>query len=428
MISNDYFKYAIQNGLLDNLDWYYATMAIPASNNINNKYYTYQDGRYFVKLNDGSSEMIADSTPGMPLINMFSKIKLSKNDLINIDNIVETEIRIAIVNYLLLVNPFGKKIPYINGEVKINSIESTIAEKLTNDKVSEDGITIPEYIKFVDNSSMLTMFSRLVTVSATYKSLLPPPNIEKKKKELIKEYIAKYGEHVFKDYVKVTEFINDLGKIDDEWLKDDPAYGKLISGKVKNNARAKMFLTYGAEPGFDRSGNATLVSNSLDEGWPEEAKELAQMFNISRSGSFDRGNETQKGGSAAKVVLRATNSIKIINGDCGTKLGRLFQVTKDDKDKVTGRNIFIGNNTVAINASNFNAQIGKNIVLRSPAYCKQINGNICTSCAGEQLSGYKDGISLIVLDISAILLAISMSAMHGQALKTVKLDMDDWLS
>jgi len=424
MTKLEYFKYAIKNKLLDKLDWYFSILTTPMDKVSENKYFVVINGVYKVKTNDGNIE-ITDATTDNSLFNITDSITLTNNDMVNIKTKVDTHIGIAITNYLLLVSPFNNKIEYINNQISIKDIENIIAKRLTNDKNDVSGILISEYVKFVDNVGFMTNFSRIVSISTTEKAILPPPGITEFKNNLIKEMKNKYGEDVFTDYVRVAEFEKALKDYDSKWLEDDPSYGKLLSGKIKNTSRAKLFLTYGAEAGFDRSGKAMLVTNSLNEGWPDDPKELTRMYNASRAGSYDRGAETQKGGVTAKVVLRATNSMKIIDGDCGSTIGKDLYVDKNNKDKIIGRNIISGSKIIGITKDNVDSYLGKKITLRSPAYCHQSENNICSTCAGERLTSYRDGISLLVLNVSGILLYISMAAMHAVELKLVELDMDE---
>jgi len=425
MTKLEYLKYAYEKGLLTKLKWYFSFLTVPADKLYDGDYYLYDNGKYQVKVNDtkelleGTSEMV---------LSLNDELDIPAGYFPNVTKPTNTTVGILLVNYILLVKPFGDKIEYINGEVKISYIESIIAKRLTDAKDKVQDITIPEYVKFVDNSGFLTSLSRIVSISSTPKALIPPPGIDAYKKKVMQEMKDKYGDEVFQDYTRVAELETKLKEFDAEFLKDDPSFGKMLSGKVVNVARKKLFLMYGAEAGFDRSGKAKLVTNSLANGWPDDTEELARMYNASRAGSYDRGSETQKGGTAAKVVLRATNSIKIKEGDCGTKRYRTFTVNDNNKLLLVGRNITVGSNVIELTPDNIESYVNKKVKLRSPSYCKESDSNFCTTCAGPRMSRYKDGISLLVLDISSKLLDISMASMHAKELKTVKLDLDEQLS
>ena len=426
MSKGAYLIYSIKNNLLDNTNWYYATLGLPTDNGIEDEQFSVTATQFRVKIN-GEIVVIDDYIKGEPLFTINDALVIDDKILSNVKGTIDTKLGILIANYVLLYKPFGNKIEYINGPITISKIESIIAKLLTDDKKSDNYITIKEYSTFVNNVTFLSSMSKIINVSATYKSMVPPPGIEEYKKKLIKEFKEKYGDDVFKDYTKVAEFEKLLKEYDDEWLKDDPSYGKLTSGKVKNKSRTKLFLTYGAEPGFDRSGVASLVTNSLYKGWPTDPKELSVLYNASRAGSYDRGAETQNGGVAAKVILRASNSIKIIDGDCGTKLGVTRTITKGTINFYRNSYVIEGNKTTKITVENEDNFIGKPVTIRSPIYCKEKNGNFCSVCAGR-LANYKTGISLLLINISSELLGISMRSIHGVELKTKPLDLNDHLT
>ena len=426
MTKKEYLFYAYKNKLLDNLDWYFAFLTIPVTDNIDGKYYLYDNNQFKVKV-DGELVLLEDTKE--TAYSMDDYLYIKEDELPNASDPMDTKLGIFIANYILLIKPFGGKISYINGAVNIRDIESEIVTRLkTKPTKDTSDISIEEYTKFADNAGFITNFSRIVSLASTPKGIIPPPGIAAYKKKIIKEMKDKYGEDVFTDYTKVAAMEDKLKAFDNEFIKDDPAYGKFLSGKVTNVARAKLYLSYGAEAGFDRSGNAKLVENSLEEGWPSDPESLSRMYNASRSGSYDRGKETQKGGTAAKVVLRATNSIKIKINDCGTKETRDFLITEQNSELLSGRNIISGGKVVELHDANINSHIGQYVKLRSPSYCKQKESNFCSVCMGERMTKYKDGISLLVLDVSAKLLDISMASMHISIIKTHKLDINDTIS
>jgi hypothetical protein len=248
--------------------------------------------------------------------------------------------------------------------------------------------------------------------------------IEKYKKQVADELTKEYGEDWVRDRSKVVIFENKLKDFDTEYLKGDPSLGTFVSGGVKNGARVKMFLTFGAEVAFDKkSGDGKLVYNSLLEGYPKDPENLTNMFNTSRSGSYDRGANTQKGGSAAKEELRATASIKINDTDCGSKNGEFVKVESYNYKQIENRYLLVnGKSSLITDAKQY---IGKTIEIRSPQYCLEKGRPLCGVCSGESLRKYPNGVSIIMTDVSAILLATSMAAMHFKELKNIEFNIVD---
>jgi hypothetical protein len=274
---------------------------------------------------------------------------------------------------------------------------------------------------------MLEGFSRIVSVSSTPKGMLPPPNIAKLKAEIEAEMVEKYGPNWVKIKTCIVEYEEKLRAIDNEWLKDDPANGKLLSGKVKKEARTKQFLTFGADPGFDDKGlNVTLVKNSLLEGFPNDEAQLTTMFNSARAGSYYRGKETQKGGSAAKDTLRATSAFTITQGDCGTTIGKRIIVTKDIADSLYGR--YYIENGVSVMIEEPSLFIGKEIIMRSPQMCKEPGSKFCAICSGKIMGERPNGISLNVADTAGIILNSSMKKVHVASASSLVFDIREVMS
>lgn len=416
----DYFLYSLKQDFLLKLNWYFTFFAIFIDSKNTNPYYRVLGEKKQVNVN-GEWVDVEGVSNDEPVFKMSDIIKLPSNTLLNQTEEVETTIGRAIANKVLLEFCFGSKIPYINKPFSISKLEEIIAENMRTDKVIVD-----EYLKFTNSVIFIKGLSRIVNVSATPKNILPPPGINEFKKELINTYNKNFGNDWVNDRVKVLEFKEELKKKDKEWLADDPSRGKLLTKKITDNARVKMFLTFGDEVGFDKtSGKMTFVPNALSEQYPSDKKQLTAMFNSSRSGSYDRGKETQKGGATAKDLLRSISSYKIVKGDCGSTNGKDMEVTNVNADSLNGRYQVVGSNTVKIEkGSDF---IGKTIKLRSPMFCLSKGSSFCSVCCGDSLSLQPDGISLVILNISDIILATSMKSMHNSQVQTTDADMQSMI-
>lgn len=412
---NEYFRYAIKQELLTTLKFFYTTMTIPLQNS--NDYYKIENKKYFVKI-DNKFEEVMGKTTDEPLLSIKDPITLFNADLPNIATSVETTVGKAIINYVCLVYNFGGKIPYVNDSL----IDTKTLEKLICEALKKDVISVQEYIGFVDSTSLLQALSRITTISATVKTMTPPPGIVAYKKQLMAEYDKKYGKNWVKNMVLVIEFQDALKAKDAEYLKDDPTNGIITSGKVKNNARVKQFLAFGTDAGFSEDSAATpsLVFNSLLEGYPKDIEQLTTIYNSSRAGSFSRGNETKNGGMAAKNLLRATSAVVISNDDCGSKIYKELHVTKEMAEKLKGRFIQNGNKIEKI--TDGSKYLGKTIFIRSPQYCKKTDGTVCAVCAGDNLATYRKGATILATDISSALMKNSLKKMHTSVKKLVKSD------
>jgi len=413
MTKLEYIRYAIQHGLFRKLDWYYEVFTLPTDIIDKRTYVKYDDGKWYVILEDNRTELITDA--GLSILKPADKITLMANDLPTIKKDIETTVGMLVINYLLLSAAFGDKVEYINKYIGVRDIEN----KIILPNLDSGKITIDEYMTFTNNASMMVMLSDLFNVSATEGNIVEPPGIKKYKKELIAEMDKQYGVSWRKDGTKIKNFTDKLMAFADEHLKNDPSYDKLYSGKSKKGY-VKMFLLYGQELGFGSQHDQEATLTSLSDGWPEDPDKLTSMFNSARAGSFSRGKETQFGGVVAKQVLRATNGVIIHpDKDCGSVVGKLILVNKYTAPHLIGRYQLINGKPVNLTKDMIDKLMDKEIYIRSVQYCHLDGNNRCGICAGDKISKYENSIPVMMTDISGFILTESLKKMHGTALSTV---------
>lgn len=377
----------------------------------------------------GELERIEDSKPNEPLFTFKEKIAIDSTWAGNVKEPLITSIGNVLFNKLCILTSFGNKLDFLLGRISIERIEEIIAPKLKDtpaidEERSNNYYYVDEYIIFRDSEEFINSLSQLCTWSATPKNITPPTGIKKFKESLDKEYEGKLNNPIM-----LAEYEAKLRKFDDDYLKDDPSNDTFITKKIRENSRKKLFLTVGGESGFEDNVSFTTIKSSLSEGLSTEPEEFSAMMNSLRAGSYARGSETVKGGVAAKVLLRAANNYKIVDDDCGTKLGIKRKYDKKNIVSLIGRKIFLGNKTVSINnIEDATKYIGENLIVRSPMFCKSPKETICTYCASTALSQYKTGITIPLTEISAIILATSMSKMHSNILSLAELNIDSAFS
>lgn len=373
--------------------------------------------------------VLSDVKAGEPIFRFSDRITVTKEMCENVDTPVETSIGNLLFNCICILSSFGSKFPFVTGRVNIGKLEDAIALKLQDTPSDEKDRSpafyyVDEYNKFVNSLQFLSTLSQLATISATPKGIIPPKGIKEFKAQLQKKYEGKLN-----DPVELAAYEKELMAFDDEFTKDDPANGTFISGKIKHTARKKMFLGVGADVGFGSGYRVTPITNSLHEGWPTEPEQFTAMMNGLRAGSFARGAETVKGGVSAKYLLRASNSFKVVDTDCGTTLGMNRLYDDSNIDRLTGRYILQGSKSLLIekieDAKNY---LNKGVTVRSPQYCKLQGEQICKVCAGQRLSKYPTGLSIPLTEISAIILAASMKLMHQTTLSTARVNLAEAFS
>ena len=188
--------------------------------------------------------------------------------------------------------------------------------------------------------------------------------------------------------------------------------------------RRKLFLMAGAETGLDENSvKANLIQNSLQEGW--DISQFPDMNNSLRAGSFNRGSQTQLGGVSVKWLLRASSNMNVTADDCGSRLGNVVQVGKENLHRLVGFSMVTQEGHKRIKSKDeAGAYLGKKLLMRSPMYCKLTKTDYCKVCVGERLTVNPDGLSIAVSDYGSAFLASYMKAMHGKNLQTAKMNLE----
>lgn len=414
-----YLLGCFQKGIYLKSKWYFDILAIHKIGYESEYIKVTKDG--IIVMVDGEEHLLStDNKKG--LLDIKDKITLNAGDLPNVDAKIETSVGLFIANTVKLVYPFGGVIKYKNHQFTDKTIEKELPHL-----IKDGSIPLPAYRdKYVNATTFISLLSRIVTYSTTVKMMTPPDDMAEFKENLKQSYDTKYGPKWVKDQNKAIEFINELKAHDDEYLKDDPGYKKILSGKITNNSRPRLYASFGVESGFDKLGeDNTFIMNSLEEGYPKNKEELTAMFNSSRSGSYDRGSETQKAGSLAKNTLRPTASIKIVEGDCGTTRGKKTLITEHNYVRYNNSYIIVKGKTLLI--EDMSKYVGKTISLRSPAYCLQPGENFCTRCLTENMKDYKSSIPLLATNTTGKLLNAKMKSMHKASKKTIKIKYSDYV-
>lgn len=438
MTKLDYFKMAIALELYKYKAWLISCFAITRDARTREEpgWLVKQPWGYSYIKEDGSLEPITDSVPNQPLLSFKDRITIDPTWVINVKEPTETTVGNVLFNAICIITAFQAKFPFQTGKVSVKKIEDSLAPLLTDTPLDDNGdidetatrdpskIYVDEYIKFIDALQFMSNLSTLTAWSATPKSLVQPDGLVEFKQQLLQKYEGKLT-----DPVELSKFEQELLEYDRQFLEDDPAYGTFLQGKILHTARKKMFLTIGSDRDFKDSLSVTPVINSLQDGWPTTETEFTAMLNGSRIGSFSRGAETVKGGVSAKILLRAGNNYTIEDTDCQSPLGIRRVFNSKTVSKLVGRYQITSKGPVLIeNEEQAQSLLNNKIILRSPMYCRLDGARLCRVCAGEKLFKFPTGITIPLTEISSIILATSLKAMHVSSLTTAKLSLEEHFS
>jgi hypothetical protein len=372
--------------------------------------------------------VIDDAVPGQPLFKPRETLDLKAGDLPNLFEDVTTTYGNVIFNCCAIINAFGSKMPYINGSVSVDALESSIAKKLKDNPVDpllrkDNEYYVDELIKFSDGLVFLTGLTQVCVWGATEKVITPPPGLKEYKKKLLEEFAGRLS-----DPTVIAEIDKRLVAFDAEYLKGDPGGDNfLVGSKMRNVTRKKMFLMLGGEAGLDEKSGLDLIQNSLNEGW--QIDKFPAMNNSLRAGSFNRGAETQLGGESVKWLLRASSNIKALDQDCGSTMGRLTLVDKSNDSKLIGFTALVNNQKVKFEESkDYEPYLGKKLLIRSPLYCLLEKTDYCFTCIGDSLAKNPTGLSLAISEYGSGMMGIFLAKMHGTQLAVATMDYKSTIS
>lgn len=380
-------------------------------------------GFFFVDPNKNNElTKIDDTKIGEPLFSVTEKLTVTKED--NIPNLKETIITTygnLYFNYVVLCYSVGDKIPYQNKRINVIDTEFKITSVMQDTPIEnipkEKGVIyVDEYLKFCDAIFSLVSLTQICVPSATEKVITPAPGISEYKNKLLLENKDKLT-----DPAVIAKIDALLVEYDKAYLKGDLGEGFLINEKSYNVVRKRLFGMQGAETGLTSTHEVDLISNSLNEGW--DMSKFPTIINTLRSGSFDRGAQTQLGGESVKWLLRSSSNINITEDDCGSTLGITFDIDDINYDKLINFYVIKNNESTLIeNEEQAQKYINKKVMVRSPMYCKLGKTDYCKKCCGTNLSQHPTGASVAISEFGSIILTLFLKKMHGKTLSLSVMD------
>ena len=365
-------------------------------------------------------ERITDAEAGKPVYAFRERVKLKAGDVPNLKEDLESTYGNILVNYIVLVWPFGDLIPYMNGRITAPLVEKQIEPLLETDPAPgaqpvPGRIYVSQFKKYAQAMGTLAGYTQLCVPAATAKSMTRDPRIPEVRQKLIEENKGHLHEPA-----TIAKIDGELVKIDREWIKGDPSERFYITDKSYEVTRKKAHLMHGGEAGLGDGSTLELVQNSLSEGW--DISKLPAMANSLRSGSYDRGAMTALGGEAVKFFYRIFQNASIVEKDCGSKLGIRHRITESNYKKFAGHWRLDKGKVELMTEETMKPLVGQVVEFRSPATCKTPYTDFCEVCMGTTNSRYKNGLGAAGANVGDTFMNMFMKSMHGKALKTAHFD------
>lgn len=434
MISKrDYLKLAIDNKAYNESSWFFSTFAItnvsPESWKDRESYYPGKITRlstgYFliVEKEEGLElEQIEAGDKDSPLFGPADPIEVDSTWAINIKpgEVVQTTIPTLLVNLIMLVDVYGSKIPFVDKKFSQSKIEAYIIANRTDEPEHDTKITLQEFLKQSYAVEYVRTLMPLFCHSLTEKNMTTPDGLSELKAKRLKEL----GDSI-KDPVVLAKFEAELLDVAKEYLKDDPSMGKLVRGKILGNSIRKMFISSGAEGGM--GGEMVPVLDSLSDGIDYSPETFQAIVNGARSGSYFRGMDTVKGGVSFKLVVRVLSSFTVKDTDCKSNLGLEIEYNKQNITGLVGRTL-LGSNKRVETLEEAEDYIGAKLMVRSAGFCKTADSSYCRVCAGERLFKFAEGLAIPAAEVTGIILAASMAAMHKNTVEVTEFDLEQCFS
>lgn len=388
-------------------------------------YQLFLEGEQIVFFNPQENvwDVLQGAEPGKAVFNFKDTIELQPDDLVNVKEPVKTLVGNVMVNQTVLCHSFGGRIPFQTGKISMGKVEDKIAQLLRtppeNGEEREPGMIYTDELekKYYPAAYSMTGWCQLATPAATPYTIVTSPEMKDLRKRLLEQYRDQLD-----DPAIVAKIMKELVAKDVEFQSQDPEKGFLRPGtKDFDVVRAKTYLMHGIEYDFEDHNKITVIENALDEGW--DLTKLPQMANSLIDGSFNRGAMTALGGEAAKFISRFFLNTVISEDDCGSTLGVKHIITKDNEPGFHWA-YFIGegNKAILMTPEMAAASHGKELLFRSPLFCKTGDGNFCVHCLGKRFENSRTALGSLATEVGSILMSIMMSRMHGVALKTERWD------
>ncbi len=434
MNKREYFFTALKAGACKKRAWVNSVFAVVEDEQYPTQPFPYQ----LVRLPEHDRLMFADPEQDMDWVTIEDsdretalcafkeKVTLNPGELANFqgEEPIVTAYGNLLVNYLLLVIPFGDAIPFQNGSVDIGKIEKEILERLIDDPEDDDGVSfapdgqiyVRQYVQFCDYALSMVAYTSLAVVSSTPKAMQSHPKAREVREALVEQY-----KDQLTDPAIVAKIADALEELDQEWLADDPTKDfYAVNPKKSRPARKKMYYLFGGESAFQDGTSVEFIKKSLEEGI--DPNHLPAMINSIRAASYNRGAQTQLGGETTKTIYRMLGTVRIAEDDCGTKLGIPMPITKRNKHQYLGFWVIDGTRDILLDKENIERYVGKSPLLRGPLTCKTEGKNVCKKCVGTKLSEQPNGIAATAAQVGGAFLTVFLKKMHASSISTHKWD------
>ena len=424
MNKKTYFLNAIKQKHYESREWLVSVFGIIINDETDNKegtpylFYRNNAGEAFTFDENNNKIIIENIKPDEPVFNRGEYLTITKDD--GIENFsspepVETTYRNVLLNLIILVYPFGNRVPFVLQPFNVKNVEKTLVKLLTDDNGNQEKeyIYYNHMLKYSEAMDLIRGIAYLVNPSGSRKTFTVAPEVIALRNSLYEQY-----KDDLDNPVTLSTISKQLEEADRLSMKGDVSEGFFSSAKLWNVARMKTFIMLGLEPTLSKEMEAKPVLTSLAEGW--KVKDMSSMINGQRYGSYARGKLTEFGGVIVNLTTQAFRDSSITEEDCGSLQGLTLMVEDSFIDLLEGS--YELKTLRPLDSETLKSLVGKEITIRTPSYCKTPSPGYCSKCIGQKYSSNPAGLPMAASGIGSTMMGISMGRMHGKAMRVKHLN------
>lgn len=287
--------------------------------------------------------------------------------------------------------------------------------------IFEKKADVSDMLNIIDMSTEFGLrLSNVYNSGMTFNVMIP----DNKFQEYRKKEIDKVKDQVIKntDLDLLAETEAKIVKYAKEYYKDDDMCETLDSGAGGSwdGDFKSMNVNVGAVPSIE--GKPVLVFDPLIDG--VNPKYQADWTNTGMTGATNRALQTAKAGAQYKDIVNGMSNVMGVRGDCGSTRG--VKINTGDRFKLLNRYAIVNGKPVKITTENVNKFLNKDIVLRNLIYCKEKNGNYCSTCLGDEPFDLKGTdvvpLGMMTADVASNILNLFMKSTHDLRAGTFLID------
>jgi hypothetical protein len=283
-----------------------------------------------------------------------------------------------------------------------------------NNLCLEDKITTKMLGDFIDARDRLGFWcASFAGCSITAGLIRPMENVQKRKRELFKEYAEALTSDNPVTQVKASGAIeSELLKMAKENLREDPGWDMYASGVNNFTNNFKTINVMRGAVFNNITKKYDVVESSLMEGVKKQ--DIPAFANSVVAGAYPSAVGTADAGYMSKKLIALLQSAKIDpdpHSNCGTTKTIPVTITKKYKQYFLYRYVLKNGKPTLTTLDNIDSFVGQQVQLYSPQCC--LNDNICAKCAGQLFHklGVVD-IGMLTTQITQKLLNIKLKSKH----------------